>query len=65
MERNHHVLEIGFGWGSLAIQVDKQTGCRYTGVTLSKEQLKYAEGKVREAGLEVSSSSMLLPFLRL
>ncbi|XP_044334958.1 uncharacterized protein [Triticum aestivum] len=52
VKRGHHVLEIGFGWGSLAIQVVMQTGCRYTGVTLSKEQLKYAEGKVREAGLE-------------
>ena len=59
MEPGHHVLDIGSGWGSLAIEVVKQTGCRYTGVTLSEEQLKYAEKKVKEAGLEVSS--MLLP----
>ncbi|KAF7004722.1 hypothetical protein CFC21_019919 [Triticum aestivum] len=52
VERGHHVLDIGFGWGSLAIQVVKQTGCKYTGVTLSEEQLKYAQGKAREAGLE-------------
>ncbi|VAH54016.1 unnamed protein product [Triticum turgidum subsp. durum] len=52
VEREHHVLDIGSGWGSLAIQVVKQTGCKYTGVTLSEEQLKYAESKVREAGLE-------------
>uniref|UniRef100_A0A8I6WQ90 Cyclopropane-fatty-acyl-phospholipid synthase n=1 Tax=Hordeum vulgare subsp. vulgare TaxID=112509 RepID=A0A8I6WQ90_HORVV len=49
VERNHHVLEIGSGWGSLAMQVMKQTGCKYT---LSEEQLKYAEIKVKEAGLE-------------
>ncbi|XP_037487878.1 uncharacterized protein LOC119366277 isoform X3 [Triticum dicoccoides] len=52
VKREHHVLDIGSGWGSLAIQVVKQTGCKYTGVTLSEEQLKYAESKVREAGLE-------------
>ncbi|KAE8772678.1 Cyclopropane fatty acid synthase [Hordeum vulgare] len=55
VERNHHVLEIGSGWGSLAMQVVKQTGCKYTGITLSEEQLKYAEIKVKEAGLEFIS----------
>ncbi|GJN04020.1 hypothetical protein PR202_ga21527 [Eleusine coracana subsp. coracana] len=53
VERDHHVLEIGSGWGSLAIQVVKQTGCKYTGITLSVEQQKYAQRKVKEAGLEV------------
>ncbi|KAL5702384.1 cyclopropane-fatty-acyl-phospholipid synthase [Ranunculus cassubicifolius] len=48
----HEVLEIGCGWGSLAIEVVKQTGCKYTGITLSEEQLKYAERKVKEAGLQ-------------
>ncbi|XP_044969318.1 uncharacterized protein LOC123429331 isoform X1 [Hordeum vulgare subsp. vulgare] len=52
VERNHHVLEIGSGWGTLAIEVVKQTGCKYTGITLSVEQLKYAKRKVKEAGLE-------------
>uniref|UniRef100_A0ACD6A2D9 Uncharacterized protein n=1 Tax=Avena sativa TaxID=4498 RepID=A0ACD6A2D9_AVESA len=52
VERDHHVLEIGCGWGTLAIQVVKQTGCKYTGITLSVEQLKYAQRKVKEAGLE-------------
>jgi predicted O-methyltransferase YrrM len=54
VERDHHVLEIGSGWGTLAIQVVKETGCRYTGITLSEEQLIYAKRKVKEAGLEVS-----------
>ncbi|KAF6998690.1 hypothetical protein CFC21_014785 [Triticum aestivum] len=52
VERNHHVLEIGSGWGSLAMEVVRQTGCKYTGITLSEEQLKYAQIKVKEAGLE-------------
>ncbi|XP_010670961.2 uncharacterized protein LOC130589343 isoform X1 [Beta vulgaris subsp. vulgaris] len=52
VEKHHEVLEIGCGWGSLAIEVVKRTGCRYTGITLSEEQLRYAEERVKEAGLQ-------------
>ncbi|XP_066390470.1 uncharacterized protein [Miscanthus floridulus] len=62
VERDHHVLEIGCGWGSLAIQLVKQTGCKYTGITLSVEQLKYAQRKVKEAGLEDHISFMLCDY---
>ncbi|RLN18713.1 Cyclopropane-fatty-acyl-phospholipid synthase [Panicum miliaceum] len=55
VERDHHVLEIGSGWGTLAIKVVKRTGCKYTGITLSHEQLKYAQRKVKEVGLEFIS----------
>lgn len=55
INKNHEVLEIGYGWGSFAIEVVKQTGCRYTGITLSEEQLKFAEKKVKDAGLQVSN----------
>lgn len=47
-----HVLEIGCGWGAFAIQTVRETGCRWTGLTLSQEQKKWAEQKVREAGLQ-------------
>lgn len=50
--KGQKVLEIGCGWGSLAIEVVKRTGCKYTGITLSEEQLRYAEMKVKEAGLQ-------------
>lgn len=49
---NHHVLEVGCGWGSFAIEAVRQTGCRVTGATISEEQFKYARQKVKEAGLE-------------
>ncbi|CAL4924119.1 unnamed protein product [Urochloa decumbens] len=52
VESGHHVLEIGSGWGTLAIQLVKKTGCKYTGITLSEEQLKYSKRKVKDAGLE-------------
>ncbi|KAJ6689220.1 hypothetical protein OIU85_005604 [Salix viminalis] len=50
--KDHEILEIGSGWGTLAIEVVQRTGCKYTGITLSEEQLKYAEMKVKEAGLQ-------------
>ncbi|XP_038722458.1 tuberculostearic acid methyltransferase UfaA1-like isoform X1 [Tripterygium wilfordii] len=52
VDKNHEILEIGCGWGSLAIEVVKQTGCKYTGITLSEEQLKFAKKRVSEAGLQ-------------
>ncbi|KAI7730769.1 hypothetical protein M8C21_008056 [Ambrosia artemisiifolia] len=59
VDKNHEVLEIGSGWGTLAIELVKRTGCKYTGITLSEEQLKYAETKVKEAGLQDRISEML------
>lgn len=56
IEKNHEVIELGCGWGTLAIEVVRRTGCKYTGITLSIEQLKYAEAKVKEARLEVLSN---------
>lgn len=47
-----HVLEIGCGWGSFAIEAVRQSGCRVTGITLSQEQLTLARERVRQAGLE-------------
>ena len=46
-----HLLEIGCGWGSLAIEAVRQSGCRVTGITLSREQLDWARRKIEEAGL--------------
>ncbi len=45
------VLEIGGGWGSLAIQMAK-AGAKVTSLNVSPEQVKIAEQRVREAGLE-------------
>ncbi|OTA97405.1 hypothetical protein M434DRAFT_26708 [Hypoxylon sp. CO27-5] len=45
-----HVLEIGTGWGSFAIEAVKKTGCRVTSLTLSKEQKILAEQRIKEAG---------------
>lgn len=46
-----HVLEIGTGWGSFAVLAARETGCRVTTVTPSDEQARFAEARVRAAGL--------------
>lgn len=47
-----HLLEIGTGWGGLAIYAARNYGCRVTTTTISQNQLEYARRRVREAGLE-------------
>jgi cyclopropane-fatty-acyl-phospholipid synthase len=46
-----HVLEIGCGWGGFAIEAVRQTGCRLTGITVSREQFDWATRRVQEEGL--------------
>ncbi|KAI3469807.1 hypothetical protein Pfo_026470 [Paulownia fortunei] len=53
INKEHHILEFGCGWGNLALEVVKRTGCKYTGITLSEKQLQYVELKVKEAGLQL------------
>lgn len=49
---NDHVLEIGSGWGGFAIEAVRQSGCRVTTVTVSKQQYEYAQRRINEAGLQ-------------
>ncbi|XP_025675333.1 uncharacterized protein [Arachis hypogaea] len=63
--RKHEILEIGCGWGSLAIEVVRRTGCKYTGITLSKEQLKLAKERVRDAGLQDHIKFLLCDYRQL
>lgn len=46
-----HVLEIGCGWGGFAEYAAKERGLRVTGLTISLEQLKYAQDRMARAGL--------------
>jgi cyclopropane-fatty-acyl-phospholipid synthase len=50
--KGNHVLEIGCGWGSFAMEAARTRDCRITGITISKNQLEMARGRVRERGLE-------------
>ncbi len=46
-----HLLEIGTGWGGLALHAAREFGCRVTTTTISQEQFQYARQRVQEAGL--------------
>jgi cyclopropane-fatty-acyl-phospholipid synthase len=45
------VLDIGCGWGGLALYLARECGVSVTGLTLSSEQLKVAERRAADAGL--------------
>jgi len=47
-----HLLEIGTGWGGMAIHAARYYGCRVTTTTISREQFEYASRRVREEGLD-------------
>jgi cyclopropane-fatty-acyl-phospholipid synthase len=49
-----HLLEIGTGWGGLALHAARHYGCRVTTTTISPRQHEYALTRVRESGLEDS-----------
>jgi cyclopropane-fatty-acyl-phospholipid synthase len=48
---NLKVLDIGCGWGGMALYLAKATGADVTGITLSTEQAKLAESRAANAGL--------------
>jgi cyclopropane-fatty-acyl-phospholipid synthase len=48
---NQKILDIGCGWGSLAIDIAKNTECEVTGITLSEKQLNYCKKKIKEQNL--------------
>ena len=45
------VLDIGCGWGGLALTLARDHGARVTGITLSQEQLGVARARAKAAGL--------------
>ncbi|HSS03258.1 MAG TPA: cyclopropane-fatty-acyl-phospholipid synthase family protein [Kofleriaceae bacterium] len=46
-----HLLEIGCGWGGMAIHAARTRGCRVTAITVSREQHALARARVAAAGL--------------
>ena len=52
LNEDDHLLEIGTGWGSMALHAAGRYGCRVTTTTLSREQHAYATQRVRENGLD-------------
>ena len=48
---DHHVLEIGCGWGGFAEYAAAEIGARVTAITISREQHAYASQRIQRAGL--------------
>ena len=51
VREGQHVLEIGCGWGGFAEYAAGVRGAKVTGLTISREQLEYAQERIFKAGL--------------
>ena len=51
IQANQKVLDIGSGWGTLAIFIAQKTNASVTGITLSENQLEYSKKKAKELNL--------------
>ena len=51
IKENSKVLDIGSGWGHLSMEIAKQAKCQVTGITLSENQYRYSNEKVKELNL--------------
>ena len=59
---NQKVLDIGCGWGSLAIDIVKSIECKMTGITLSENQLNYCVNRAKELNLENQINFKLMDY---
>ena len=62
---NQKILDIGCGWGSLAIDIAKSAQCEVTGITLSENQFKYCTQKTKELNLENQLTFKLMDYREL
>lgn len=51
LQPSDHLLEIGTGWGAMAIHAAKHYGCRVTTTTISNAQHAWAKARIEEEGL--------------
>jgi len=65
LQSNQKVLDIGCGWGSLAIDIAKSTNCEVLGITLSENQFNYCIKKAKELNLENQVTFKLVDYRQL
>jgi cyclopropane fatty-acyl-phospholipid synthase-like methyltransferase len=51
VQRDHDMLDIGCGWGTLALHAAKNFGARTTGITIAQKQTAFGNGRIAKAGL--------------
>ncbi|HWK30045.1 MAG TPA: cyclopropane-fatty-acyl-phospholipid synthase family protein [Solirubrobacter sp.] len=52
LEPGARLLDVGCGWGALALHAAQHFGARVTGVTIAAEQQRFVEARARERGLD-------------
>ena len=65
LKPNQKVLDIGSGWGTLAIEIARKSQCEVLGITLSENQLEYSNKKVKELNLQNQVSYKLMDYREL
>ncbi len=59
------LLDVGCGWGALAVRAARDRGANVLGITLSKKQHKYANNLIHNLGLEKSCQVKLMDYREL
>jgi cyclopropane-fatty-acyl-phospholipid synthase len=59
---DHHVLEIGCGWGGFAEFAAKDVGAKVTAITISEEQFKFAKERMFRLGLNEKADVQLVDY---
>jgi len=62
IKSGQRILDIGSGWGSLAIDIAKSIDCDVTGITLSENQYNFSLKKIKDLGLEKKVRFKLLDY---
>jgi cyclopropane-fatty-acyl-phospholipid synthase len=62
LERRHHVLEIGCGWGGFAEFAAKEIGARVTALTISRAQFDFARKRMFDQGLSDRADIRLMDY---
>ncbi len=65
IEPDQKVLDIGSGWGTLALSIAQKTKASVTGITLSENQLKYSNKKAKEMNLSNQVEFKLIDYRQL
>ena len=65
IEPDQKVLDIGSGWGTLALSIAKKTKASVTGITLSENQLEYSLKKAKEMNLSNQVDFKLIDYREL
>ncbi len=65
IQPNQKVLDIGSGWGTLALAIAKETQASVTGITLSENQFKYSKNKAKEMNLSNKVDFKLIDYRQL